>query len=299
MQRQVLRGVRVLLSGVVFAALAAGQDPVPQPDKPAQGTPQPEVVKQESVAKTVSISTAVAVARKAEKDCKGLRGPAREAAMKRAAEAWCAVARLGDEQGDASAGARGHYQAGLVHRRRGALAEAEAEFVACLKIDKGRYKERALYEQAQVLRRRKKFDEAAASYRAASTVNPTSSRAAEARLWIGRCLSAKGDHKAAIESLRVALESAERPKFVIKTTNYLAREMIVVGDLDGAEAAIAHAEQATTDDRAQGGKVGARIQKMLDGMSARRELRRARDKREAVGEQADRVVEAQEGGAGR
>ena len=207
---------------------------------------------------------------------KGLKGPARQAALEAAAARYETLA--GELDGEAPAQATAWFEAGELWRRHGSLAKAETSYGSALGVDTGRYRERALFELAQMQRRQKKLDAAIENYAKAAKVKPTSNRAHTARLWIARCLESKGDAERAVASFRAALEASERPVHVIEVCNFLARALIKTGDLDGAGAALEHAGKVARPVIDAGGKDGARVRKALDKMSARRALQRAQDK---------------------
>ena len=177
---------------------------------------------------------------------------------------------------DPAAQARAHYALGELQRRLKALAEAASHYQQAAEIDVGRYAGRGWYGVGQMQRRLKDYPKAIIAYGKAAVADAGTNRANSARIWVGRCHISTGDRKAGVAALRVALESAATPSQVLEAANWLAKELIHDGDLDGAEQALVAADRAVAS-AAGGPKEQARLQKKLAGMSARRALQRAKD----------------------
>jgi tetratricopeptide (TPR) repeat protein len=272
--------------------VAQGDAPLPAGggDRPASGEPEVEVEGGEDSTSSPSLRDAVAAARAAVAACKGTKGEERVGAMTRAAAAWAEVARVAG--GDATGAARGHFECGVVWRRLGRLAEADAALSRSLEVQReGRYVQRALYERAQVRRRQKRFEEAVEDYREASLLQVDGARAHQARIWAGKTLAQQGKQDEAITELQGALENATNPKYLIQTCNELARLHLRAGAIEQASAVVAHADEATQEVRARGGKVAERLQRDLERMSARKALQRIRDDAQKVADDAEQLEE--------
>jgi tetratricopeptide (TPR) repeat protein len=215
---------------------------------------------------------------------KGLRGAARLESLERAAVKYETVAAtLAAEPG---ACATAWYEAGELWRRHGSLAKAESAYGEALARDQDRFQGRALFQIAEMQRRQKLYDKAAASYRRAAQIDPGSARAHDARVAIARCLAAQGKHDEAVSAFRSALEAAERPRDVIEACNDLAKALVRAGDLDGARAAIEHAEKTVQGETESGGDDADRLQSAVLEMSSRKALQRALDKRDQAAKDA-------------
>jgi len=273
----------IVMASTLWPALCApAQDRVP----PAQ----PEARAQEAAAakRAPRISgearDALAAAAMAARQAKGLRGPERLQVLEMAAGRYEAVAA--EFAAERPACAQASYEAGELWRRHGSLAKAEAAYRKALASDDGRFEERALYQIAEMQRRQKMLDAAIETYRRAAGVKPSSGRAHDARLWVGRCLLSQSKDAAAIEAFQQALESTDEPRQVIEACNDLAKAFIRTGDLTAAEGAIEHARTAARPVIEAGGDDAPGLQKALDGMSAQKALERARDKANATAKDA-------------
>ena len=263
----------LVLAGLVSGLVA--QSPKPEAE-PAKKTPEP-AKRVADPAKATHGGTAgggrqalKAAAELAEK-VKGLRGPARDQALEQAAKAYEEVAAA--HAGEPALAAQAAYEAGELWRRGSDLVLAEAAYRKAAELDRDRYAERAWLELGNMQRRQKKWDEAVATYTQLVEFAPKSSRAHDARLWIGRTLQQKGTPEPALAAFRTALDAAGSPLEAIEAANWLAKTLITTGDLAGAEAALTAAEQHRV-----AGPDAERIRRALDDMSARRALQRARDK---------------------
>ncbi len=229
-------------------------------------------------------------------DCKGKKGEERQVALERAAKLWEGV--LADfAESEPEVGVRAAWEAGELWRRKGDLDGADRCYTRALALDQGRYRERATYARADVARRQQRFDDAIALYGEVVGMRPDSARAHRSRLRIGRCLEAKNDREGALQTYRDALDAvAATPRRAVDAGNALARLLVRMDDLDGAAAAIERVESIAKPVLDAGGKEGQRLQKALDGMSARRALQRARDDREGAGDDAEELDEDQRSG---
>jgi tetratricopeptide (TPR) repeat protein len=207
---------------------------------------------------------------------KGVQGPERLAGMRQAADAYEAVAR--DFAADPVNRERALWEAGECWRRAAELEKAADAYGRLLDGKPVRYEQRAAFEQAGVLRRLKRFDEALARYRQAGALEIDGVRAHDARIWVARVLEASGEAEQAVAAYREAVEAAVGPRRTIEACDELAKVLVRRGDLDGAAAAIARAEQAAQPVVEAGGDEAERLQRVLDEMGARRQLQRARDR---------------------
>jgi tetratricopeptide (TPR) repeat protein len=214
--------------------------------------------------------------RKLRDGLKGLKGAERAQAQQRLGEACEGLAtRLAAEPPAAS---RAWFEAGDAWRAQGDLSRAGAAFEKALAGGDERYRGRALFELAQVLRREKRWDDAVARYREAAGVEPESERAHDARVWIARCLDEKEDRDGALAAYRAAVDAAARPRQVIDASNWLAKALIARNDVDGADQALRHAEATVQPELDSDDADAERLKKALEEMSARRALQRARDR---------------------
>jgi tetratricopeptide (TPR) repeat protein len=215
---------------------------------------------------------------------KGLRGPARTEALTKAAAAYQQVIdRHPDDRGSC---ARAWFEIGELERRKANLAAAEKAYAQAVALDAERFGARALIEQAHMQRRLDRPDEALAAYRKVATLQPDSGRAHTARLWIARCLKAKGDLTGAIASYESALDTTTHPGRSIELLNGLAKACLAQGDLDGAGAALARADKLVPEGD---GKEAQRLRKAVEKMSARKAWQRARDKANGAHEDARKL----------
>lgn len=234
---------------------------------------------------------ALATAKEVAGRCKGLRGAERTQALEQAATTYDkVVAEFSAEPAIAGAAA---FAAAELWRQHGSLPLAEKDYLIAAEVDGPRFGQRGLLGAADMQRRQKRNDDALQSYQKAAAAEPNGTRAQEARLGHASLLQSTGRLDEAIAAFQAALESARPGKQVIETANDLALACLQKGDLDAAERAIDHAEQAVTATADDDPVVHERLKKLYDGMSAKKALQRARDKasraaQDAVGLEAAR-----------
>lgn len=208
--------------------------------------------------------------------CKGLRGAERTQALEQAARAYDKVlADFGAEPVVAGAAA---FAAAELWRQHGSLPLAEKDYLIAADVDGPRFGQRGLLGAADMQRRQKRNDDALLTYAKAAAAEPNGTRAQEARLGQASLLQSTGRLDEAVAAFQAALESARPGKQVIETANHLALACLQKGDLDAAERAIDHAEQAVAAVADDDPVVHERLQKLFESMSAKKALQRARDK---------------------
>lgn len=221
----------------------------------------------------------------------GLEDEARQTALAEAAKAYEAV--LSSHANDKAACAQANFESAELWRRHGSLDLAEKAYARAAELDAYRYAERGLIQVAHMQRRQGRVEAANGVYKSVATLNPTSSRAHEARLWVGRTLESMDKPDEAIAAYRAAVDAAGRVRQVIEACNWLAKALVTTGDLAGAEAAIARAdlavEQAPDEERS------ASVMKALTEMSARKALQRAKDKKSGAHEDARKLEKGRRG----
>lgn len=228
---------------------------------------------------------ALAEARAVAERVKGLEGEEREAALASAAQAYESVAS--SHASDKAACAQANFEAGELWRRHGSLSVAEEAYARAAELDANRYAERGLIQVAHMRRRQGQVEEAHGVYVTVATIKPASSRAHEARLWVGRTLESLDRREEAIAAYRKAVDAAAGPRQAIEACNWLAKALVTAGDLPGAEAAIGRADQAVQAVPAE--QRSAAVTKALAEMSARRALQRAKDKKSDAHKDARRL----------
>jgi tetratricopeptide (TPR) repeat protein len=242
--------------------------------------------------------TALAAAKDLAGRVQGTAGAERATALEAAARAYDRIAA--DFGAEPAVAAQAAFAAGELWRRHGSFALAEQGFLAAAKLDAPRFAQRATLEAADMQRRLDRHEEALATYGQVVAIAPGTTRAQTARLWQGRLLQALGRVDDAITAFRVALESAAGPRQVLDAVNYLARALVEKGDLDGAQAAIAHADDVVATAVAADPTEAEALHKRLEELSARRALQRARDAQSGAAEDARKLEAATgRGGAGR
>lgn len=215
---------------------------------------------------------------------KGVRGPERLDGMREAAEAYEAVAR--DFASESPTVTRATWEAAECWRKASELEKASDAYGRVLSGEPGRYRQRALFGRASMLRRLKDYDGAIEMYRQAGALEVEGVRAHDARVWVARVLELRGDREEALAAYRSAVDAAVGPRRTIEAADALAKALIRSGDLDGAAAAIQRADDAARAAIEAGGQEGQRIERALEGMGARGQLRRARDKADGTAEDA-------------
>lgn len=221
---------------------------------------------------------------------KGRKGVERLEALERAADAYRAV--ISSHPEDTQGCARAWFEVAELERRKGNLSAAEKGYAKAASMDPDRYAARASLEKGHVQRRLDRIDDALATYREVASLDPASSRAHTARVWIGGCLQIRGDLDGAVRAFSEALGKTEKPAHVIDLCNRMGKALLALGDLDGAEAAVARAEKAVAGADEEGAQ---QLKKALAKMSVRKALQRARDKENDAHEDARRLEEEKEG----
>lgn len=232
---------------------------------------------------------AIAEARQLEKETRKVTGPARSRKLELAAAAFDRLVAKFDAEPEAAA--LSAWLAAGVWRRHGSEPLAEKDYLYAAKKNALRYGQRGLLGAADMQRRQQRVEDAMKTYAMAEAVDPRTSSAQQARLWMARMLQASNQIDAAIEKFQAALESAPSPRQAIDAADYLAKAWIVKGDLDSAGFVIDHAQQLV--DNEQGGDAVAveRLRRAFERMSAKKALRRAQDEKSGAAKDAVRLEE--------
>ena len=282
-----------LLLWLAGGALAQGGEP---PRGQGERGGEPVATEQPAVRVSDAGRQALAAAKALVGEGRGLRGSERARVVERAASAYDKV--VADFAGEPAFAAAAAYAAADLWRQHGSLPLAEKDYLRAVQADPGRFTQRGLCGAADMQRRQKRFDEAMATYGRAIAAEPGSTRAQEARLWLGRVLQSTDRIDEAIRAFENALESAGGGVATTEAANYLALAWIAKGDLEAAARAIDHAEQHGADASEDDPIVAERQRKAIEAMSARKALQRARDKQNGAGEDAVRLERAQRTGEG-
>lgn len=221
---------------------------------------------------------------------KGLADTERPAAIETAARAYDKVAL--DFVAEPTVAAQAAFTAADLWRRHGSHALAEQGYLMAARVDPEQYGQRGTIAAADMQRHLDRNDEALSTYAKVVAMDPGTSRAQTARLWQGRLQQQLGRLDDAVATFRAALEAAEKPRQVIDTVNCLARALIERGDLDGAANAIRHAEEVVAGAVDSDPIETERLRKLVDTMSARKALQRARDKKTAAARDAQDLEKA-------
>lgn len=290
--------VRLLLSVWLAVSASLPAQGGPAQGNPAQGNPVQPVAggAMPAVAKSKisdAARAAMTAARESESALKGAEGPARTAALQASALAWSKVAT--DFAAEPVVAAQAAFRAGEMWQRDSNFAQAETQFLAAAKLDAQRYGQRALLEAADMQRRQKRNEEALASYAQVVTLDASTSRAQEARVWQGRVLQSMGRVDESIGAFRKAVDATSKPRQVMEAANYLAKALILKGDFDNAESALQHADEVVNKAIAADAAQADALHKALDGMTARKALQKARDKQTGAGKDAKALEEAKGG----
>ena len=266
---------------------------------PAQTTPPTQQVKlQTDAAKKVApkpkpsdaARAAMTAARETETPVKGAEGPARMSALQTSAEAWDKLAK--DFSSEPLVASQASFRGGELWQRHGSLAQAEQDFLAAARTDTPRYGQRGLFEAAEMQRRLKRNDDALATYAQVVAIDSASTRAYEARISQGRWLESLGRFDESIGAFRKAVDGAAKSRQVVEAANLLAKVLIQKGDFESADGVLAHAEESVHKTIAVDAAQTESLQKLLDGMSARKSLQRARDKQNGAAKDAKALEEA-------
>lgn len=278
----------------ILAAVLAAQTGTKPPPAPAveKAPPVKTAVTKDAPAKTpgkeaaglVGGRDALRACRELAAKVKGLRGPTRDAALEEAAKAYEQVGI--EHAADKATAAQAWYEAAELWRRGNDLAPAEAAYAKAVENDRDRYAERSWLEVANLQRRSKRYDDAVATYKKVIELNPSSSRAHDARLWIGRTLQQKGTMPEAIVAYGEAVERAPALLDRIEATDWLVKALVHVGDLDKAAATFATLETAVKDAE---GPDSERVHKAFEGMTSKRSIEKARDKQTKAHKDAEQA----------
>lgn len=144
-------------------------------------------------------------------------------------------------------------------------------------------------------RRQDQVEQAYQGYVKVAMIDPGSSRSHEARLWIGRTLESLEKPVEAIAAYRQAVEAAVRTRQSIEACNWLAKALVISGDLDGAAAALTVADKAVEAAERKGESGVQSLKKALVEMSARKALQRARDKKNGAHQDARSLEKSRRG----
>lgn len=277
--------ILVLLTSLAAPAVAQGKEaPAKAPAKAsraADADAAPDKAAPEKAARTrVQLSDGGKAALAAAKDlaarCKGLRGAERAPALEQAAAAYDKI--VADFPNEPAVAGQAAFAAAELWQQHGSLALAEKDYLLAADIDAPRFGQRALLGAADAQRRQKHNDQALQAYQKAIAVEPSTPRAQEARLEHAHLLQSLGRLDEAITAFQSALETAHHGKQVVDAANLLALALLQKGDLDAADRAIDHAEQSLAAAADEDPVVVERLKKAVDAMSAKKALRRARDK---------------------
>lgn len=274
----------LLTTFVLFAAAwpVAAQNPAPSGKPAAEASAsrpaRPKVVFSDAA------KTALAAAKETAAKSRGLRGPDRLRALESAATAYDSV--VGGFAAEPMVAAIAAYTAADLWRQQGSLALAEKDYLMAAQLDSERYAQRGLLGAADMQRRQKRVEDAMATYMKAAAIDPSHSRAQEARLWQARLLQSTERIDEAIVAFQAALETADPGSETIEACNFLALAWIDKGDLDAAGHVLEHAEQAIAGMGEDDPIVADRLRKALDNMAAKKSLQRARDKKNDAGKDA-------------
>lgn len=270
-----MKWIAVLMLGSALAA---------QAEREVRGPGEGAVVK---IAMSEEGRAGLARCKKMAGQARGLHGDERLHVLAEAAGAYDKlVAEFVEEKPVAAAAA---FAAAGIWQRHGSLPLAEKDFLYAADADPARYRQRGLLGSADMQRRLKRNDEALASYQKAIEAGPATSHAQDARLQVAKLYEAMGRIDEAIATSQSALESAKVGNEEIEACNQLALLQIKKGDFEAAERALEHAEESIEGADNGDPIVAERLQKAVQGMSARRALQRAKDKQNSSGADAVRL----------
>ncbi len=287
MRRVRVQGFVIALLAATATAVAQGGDGMP---------PQPGGVSAHSAGASPAVAkapakprcsdgarAALAAVREIADRARDLDGAEELAALQAAAKAYDQVAA--EFAAEPMAAAQAAFAGAEYWRRHGSAEPAERDYLAAARLDPERYGQRAAIGAADMQRQLERDADALASYAAAVAIDPASTRAQAARLWQGRMLVRLERFDEALAVFRAAVAAAKTAQQVIEASNVLARALVDRSDFDGAAKAIEHADAAVAAAAAADPLQQERLHKALDGMSARRALQRARDRKaNAVGD---------------
>jgi len=232
----------------------------------------------------------IAAAHKLVRESRKVTGPERSRKLEVAAAAFDRiVVKFVDEP---AAAAQAAWNAAETWRRHGSAPLAEKDYLHAAKVDAVRYGQRGLFGAAEMQRRQHRTEDAMKTYKLAEAVDPRTSRAHDARLWMARMMLDDKKTVAAIEQFRVALESAPSSRKAIQAADYLAKAWIVKGDLEAAGFVIDHARTLVADEEGGDPVVVARLHRAFERMGAHRALRRAQDAQDDAAGDAVRLEQS-------
>lgn len=232
---------------------------------------------------------ALAAARKLVKESRKVTGPARSRKLELAAAAFDSL--VAQFQKEPAVAAYAAWNAAETWQRHGSAPLAEKDYLYAAKADALRYGQRGLLGAAHMQRRQQRVADAMKTYAKAEAVDPRTSRAQEARLWVARLLLAGKQVDKAIEKFQAALESAPTTRQAIETADYLAKAWIVKGDLESAGFVIDHARTLVQDEKNGDPIVAERLRRAFERMRAHRALQQASDEKFDVAGDAVRLDE--------
>lgn len=232
----------------------------------------------------------IAAAHKLVRESRKVAGPARSRKLEVAAAAFDRI--VIKFVAEPAAAAQAAWNAAETWRRHGSAPLAEKDYLHAAKLDAVRYGQRGLFGAAEMQRRQQRTEDAMKTYKQAEVVDPRTSRAHDARLWMARMLLDGKKTVAAIEQFRVALECAPSSRKAIQAADYLAKAWLVKGDLEAAGFVIDHARTLVEDEEGGDPVVVARLRRAFERMGAPRALRRAQDKQDDAAGDAVRLEES-------
>lgn len=275
--------LRSVLSGVLLlASLASAQGEVDSPaGKPATRSASAAPVLD------AKAKAAFASARQLEREARKAWGAVRSRKLELAAGRWHALTETFAEQPKVAAQAA--WSAAELWRRHGSAPLAEKDYLLAARSHPARYGQRGLLGAADMQRRQLRNQEASVTYQKAEAVDPRTSHAQRARLWVARLLLAAGKLDQAIERFQAALESAPSTRQAIDAADHLAQAWIKKGDLDAAGFVLDHVDQMLEEAGGADPVADKRLRRASALMPARKALRRARDRRDDVAKDAVRL----------
>lgn len=249
----------------------------------------PKTAEQKPAKLSADARVAITEARKLVKASRKVTGPARSRKLELAAAAFDRV--VAQFEAEPAAAAYAAWNAAETWRRHGSAPLAEKDYLYAARVDAVRYGQRGLLAAADMQRRQQRVEDAMKTYALAEAVDPRSSRAQEARLWVARLLLGGKQVDKAIEKFQAALESAPTTSQAIATADHLAKAWIVKGDLESAGFAIDHARKLAQDEKHGDPIVAERLRRAFERMSAHRALQQARDEKFDAASDAVRLDE--------
>ena len=290
--------LRIVCAGLLLLGCAMAQVPVVEAEEATTESKEGDADGLKLTAPKLSAEarTAIQEARKLEKEARKVTGPARSRKLEVAAAQFDRLVAKFEAEPEAAALAA--WTAAGIWRRHGSAPLAEKDYLYAAKTNAARYGQRALLGAADMQRRQERVEDAMKTYALAEAVDPRSSNAQEARLWVARMLQGSNQIDAAIEKFQAALESAPSARQGIDAADYLAKAWIVKGDLDAAGFVIDHAEKLVASEQDGDAVLAERLRRAFERMSARKALQRALDEKTGVKQDAVRLDADLRRGAG-